>query len=101
MPNQWKGLGVGSYFGSIGAAKVLFGVVFPSGLAQMAPTIGVIWASITCLSAAMPLGGHLRRREFPFPPTPGFRIGQVNTAFTELIPSQFKVPLPFWSRDLG
>ncbi|HIK12378.1 MAG TPA: MFS transporter [Oscillatoriaceae cyanobacterium M33_DOE_052] len=63
MPNQWKGLGVGSYFGGIGAAKVLFGVVFPTGLAQMAPTIGVIWASITCLAAAISVA-----LSFRFPP---------------------------------
>ncbi|GAB4300521.1 MAG: MFS transporter [Oscillatoriaceae cyanobacterium] len=52
MPTQYKGLGVGSYFGGIAAAKVLFGVLFPKGLAQMAPPLGVMLAGIACLTAA-------------------------------------------------
>ncbi len=66
MPTQYKGLGVGSYFGGIAAAKVLFGVGFPKGLAQMAPSMGVLLGSMACLAGAISVA-----LSFRFPPHHG------------------------------
>ncbi|MCL1463830.1 MFS transporter [Argonema galeatum] len=52
MPPRWSGLGVGIYFGGIGGASSLFGILFPK-LASITPLMSGILGAIAFLATAV------------------------------------------------